>query len=206
MSIAAVAVSRGTSRGYCTVPIPRALGRTTYRFHGPPAEPGNSGVSVFVHSGGLSLLMRSVSSSFAAAAMAARCASVGSGKGKVSKPVVGIGQLRFPYPLRVRSRRWLFLVESYFGSYVPWSLSILHFGNAFFNSSNFAAANAAIGAEDVFIGKPPRPVGAVRDVNRGPAGVRSWQPTSDARGSSVGDSSSTPRRSHGRPGSTLRLR
>ena len=27
----------------------------------------------------------------------------------------------------------------YFGSYVPWSLSILHFGNVFFNSSNFAA-------------------------------------------------------------------
>jgi hypothetical protein len=61
-----------------------------YRRHGPSAVPGNSRTSVRVHSGGLSQLLRSRSSSFAAAAIAFRWSSVGSGKGKVSKQVFGV--------------------------------------------------------------------------------------------------------------------
>jgi hypothetical protein len=48
----------------------------TYRRHGPSAAPGNSRTAVRVHSGGLSQLFRSRSSSFAAAAIAFRCSSV----------------------------------------------------------------------------------------------------------------------------------
>ena len=50
---------------------------TMYRAQGPPSEPGNSRISVRVHSGGLSQAVRRSSSSFAAAAIACRCSSVG---------------------------------------------------------------------------------------------------------------------------------
>ena len=45
------------------MPIPFSLGSWTYRFHGPSTLPGNSSTSVFVHSGGFSQLLRSVSRS-----------------------------------------------------------------------------------------------------------------------------------------------
>src|SRR5687768_3055688 len=61
-----------------------------YRAHGPSAEPGNSRISVRVHSGGLSQLLRSESSSLAAAAIASSCFFVGLGNGNVSKQVVEV--------------------------------------------------------------------------------------------------------------------
>ena len=57
---------------------------------GPVVEPGNSRITVLVHSGGLSQLFRSSFNSFAAAAMAACWSAFGSGKGNVSKQVVGV--------------------------------------------------------------------------------------------------------------------
>ena len=69
--------------------VERFAGSGTY-VKGPSTEPGNSSVSVVVHSGGFNQLLRRVSSSFAAAAIGNCWTWLGCGKGNVSKQVVGV--------------------------------------------------------------------------------------------------------------------
>ena len=70
--------------------MPSFDGLITCRPHGPEIEAGNSKARITTHSGGMSQLLRATSSRLAASPIFDRRAANGSGKGNVSKQVVGV--------------------------------------------------------------------------------------------------------------------